>query len=259
MQKFKVADGANTDGTALDRDGFTAGTKYLAKVINDNQWNVFNVVEDAGYTLIDGDLSQLAKALKAPYNPTYIYNTSAIATQTVSDVVKGNDGHYYEVLADGVKAIDPVTDTTGKWKKLPLKVANAVNADEALSKGQLLIEMKAVDGAGSGLDADLLRGLPADFTSSIAANGYQKLPSGLIIQWGTIVGVTDSNANLYVTLPISYPTTYQEIAYGGDTYNGGAVLVGNANIAARTTSGFWVHAPGLVGIQIRVNFITVGY
>ncbi|WP_297452597.1 hypothetical protein [Persephonella sp.] len=41
------------------------------------------------------------------------------------------------------------------------------------------------DGAGSGLDADLVRGLPADFSSSNNPNGYQKLPSGVIIQWGT--------------------------------------------------------------------------
>ena len=38
------------------------------------------------------------------------------------------------------------------------KVADATSANEALSKGQLLNEIKAVDGAGSGLDADLLDG-----------------------------------------------------------------------------------------------------
>jgi len=38
------------------------------------------------------------------------------------------------------------------------KVADAVNGDEALSKGQLLNEIKAVDGAGSGIDADKLAG-----------------------------------------------------------------------------------------------------
>ena len=42
----------------------------------------------------------------------------------------------------------------------------------------------AHDGEGSGLDADLLRGLPADFGHLLSANGYQKFPSGLILQWG---------------------------------------------------------------------------
>ena len=55
------------------------------------------------------------------------------------------------------------------------KVADATLADEALSKGQLLIEMKAVDGIGSGLDADLLDGLNSssflrrDIASTIVA------------------------------------------------------------------------------------------
>jgi len=40
-----------------------------------------------------------------------------------------------------------------------MKVADATLADEALSKGQLLAEIKAVDGVGSGLDADLVQGV----------------------------------------------------------------------------------------------------
>ena len=205
MQKFKAEDGASLDGTAVDRDGFKAGTRYLAKVINDNQWNVFEVVETAGYTLIDDDLSQLAKAVKSPYNQSYTYNTSAIATQTVSDVVLGSDGAYYEVLNDGVSNDDPVTNLNGNWKKIPFKVSPAVNDDEAINKGQLLGAIKEVDGSGSGLDADLVRGLPADFTSSLATNGYQKLPSGLIMQWGLL-----ENANLdqswnAVSFPIAFP------------------------------------------------------
>ena len=82
------------------------------------------------------------------------------------------------------------------------KVADAVNADEAVSKGQLLTEMKAVDGAGSGLDADLLRGLPADFTANLSGNGYQKLPNGLIIQWGMMVSGSDG---MSISFPITFP------------------------------------------------------
>jgi len=173
MQKFKAEDGASLDGTAVDRDGFKAGTRYLAKVINDNQWNVFEVVETAGYTLIDDDLSQLAKAVKSPYNQSYTYNTSAIATQTVSDVVLGSDGAYYEVLNDGVSNDDPVTNLNGNWKKIPFKVSPAVNDDEALSKGQLLAAIKEVDGSGSGIDADKLDGLEASNFANMQGDNTQ--------------------------------------------------------------------------------------
>ena len=75
------------------------------------------------------------------------------------------------------------------------------------------------DGAGSGLDADLVRGLPADFTSSKATNGYQKLPSGLIIQWGHINTGT-SNSNISVTFPIAFPSLCSSVYISADTVGG---------------------------------------
>ena len=62
-------------------------------------------------------------------------------------------------------------------------------------------------GAGSGLDADLIRGLPGDFSNSKLASGYQKLPSGLIIQWGraTIPASGTATSFVDVTFPIAFP------------------------------------------------------
>ncbi|KVN57523.1 hypothetical protein [Burkholderia stagnalis] len=42
------------------------------------------------------------------------------------------------------------------------------------------------------------------FASSLGASGYQKLPSGMIFQW--VTGTSDSNGNLTVTLPLTFPT-----------------------------------------------------
>lgn len=43
------------------------------------------------------------------------------------------------------------------------------------------------------------------FNSLLSQNGYQKLPSGLILQWGS------SPANLFITFPISFPTAVLNI------------------------------------------------
>jgi hypothetical protein len=72
------------------------------------------------------------------------------------------------------------------------------------------------DGSGSGLDADLLRGLPADFSSSKASSGYQKLPSGLIIQWGK-ANVGQVSGGRYAigdqkTVSVSFPITFPHAA-----------------------------------------------
>ncbi|WP_447880347.1 gp53-like domain-containing protein [Serratia fonticola] len=47
------------------------------------------------------------------------------------------------------------------------------------------------------------------FSQSLTANGYQKLPSGLIIQWGG--GVTESNGNSTVKFPLNYPTKVLQV------------------------------------------------
>lgn len=86
------------------------------------------------------------------------------------------------------------------------------------------------------------------FGSYLAESGYQKLPSGLIIQWQAVVTPTLSMANTAFTFPIAFPTSCFAIAIapnftvssaqapafsvinrtktGGDIYNGGATIMG---------------------------------
>jgi len=48
--------------------------------------------------------------------------------------------------------------------------------------------------------------LPGDFTGSnqsLSASGYQKLPGGLILQWGTVASTEDTAQNF--TFPIAFP------------------------------------------------------
>lgn len=66
-------------------------------------------------------------------------------------------------------------------------------------------------GTGSGQVPDM-----SSFTSSFAQNGYQKLPSGLIIQWGyssvasTAAGASANNT-VTVTYPVAFPNTTAQV------------------------------------------------
>lgn len=73
--------------------------------------------------------------------------------------------------------------------------------EEQVTAQAILTKLLQVDGSGSGLDADLVRGLPADFGSSPSTNGYQKLPSGMIIQWG-LSEITPTD--IYVKFPVAF-------------------------------------------------------
>ncbi|MEJ7932588.1 hypothetical protein WG922_21640 [Ramlibacter sp. AN1015] len=60
--------------------------------------------------------------------------------------------------------------------------------------------------------------LSSDWTSSLTTAGYQRLPSGLIVQWGAFTGGTS------VTLPITFPTS--NLALTGTVHaSGGPISV----------------------------------
>lgn len=52
---------------------------------------------------------------------------------------------------------------------------------------------------------------------SLSTNGYQKLPGGLIIQWGRSSGISGANSGVNVTFPIAFPNAVFSISLNGDT------------------------------------------
>jgi len=107
-------------------------------------------------------------------------------------------------------------------------------------------------------NADLVRGLPADFTSSKATNGYQKLPSGLIIQWGW-------NNVAATTLPITFPnvTLSVVVSKSYNTLSPSALKSGQNTTYSVTTSSFTAEiydAPSTTDVTTQGYFWTaIGY
>ena len=52
----------------------------------------------------------------------------------------------------------------------------------------------------------------ANPASSLSANGYVKLPSGIIIQWGTMSGTGVHGTSYSFTFPLAFPTACQSIS-----------------------------------------------
>lgn len=90
---------------------------------------------------------------------------------------------------------------------------------------------------------------------SLSANGYQKLPGGFVIQWGTVT----QNANLSTTysFPVTFPTVCTSIvATKGTGINlAGEYTVGSQAISA---SQFTIANTG-VGVAQAIFWIAVGY
>ncbi|MBV2149279.1 phage tail protein [Sphingobium sp. AS12] len=108
-----------------------------------------------------------------------------------ADLLDGQQGSYY-------------ADITARLGYTPLNIT-------AYSAADVRAKLLTVDGSGSGIDADLLDGQEAsafarllDFGALLTGNGYQKLPGGLILQWGNVVAPSGGVNN--VTFPIAFPT-----------------------------------------------------
>lgn len=105
----------------------------------------------------------------------------------------------------------------------------------------------------------------SDFTggnASFGGNGYQKLPNGLIIQWGTYSGVLGHSISYTATLPLAFPNyCIKVLTQYGNTPVSTLSGVGYAKIEARSNSSFTFQWGWYSGgsAQVSVDYIAIGY
>lgn len=104
-----------------------------------------------------------------------------------------------------------------------------------------------------------LKAALVDFTGtnqSLSANGWQKLPGGLIIQWGTTAGVT-SGGSITVTFPLAFPNKALSATLG--FYAAAAIaqqsFATNVGLGSSTTT---MTVYGIGNFQ-PVQWIAIGY
>jgi len=117
----------------------------------------------------------------------------------------------------------------------------------------VLNKIKIVDGDSSGLDTDLIRGLPGDFSSDLDENGYQVFPSGLIIQWHKGQG----NDGQTHTLPLTFPNNHFHtfcIAW----HNGNSANYSASYAYDKTLSDFKCGSYTNASSTIDVTFLSIG-
>jgi len=111
-------------------------------------------------------------------------------------------------------------------------VSTTMLADNAVTTAKItdvnVTTAKIADSAVSSIKL-----LSTDWTRSISANGYQKLPGGLIVQWGS--NSAGGNGPASVSFPIAFPTACVNVQVTGG-YSGTS---GNSTGAySVSTSGF---------------------
>ena len=90
------------------------------------------------------------------------------------------------------------------------------------------------------------------FSGSKGENGYQRLPGGLIVQWGK--GTGSSSADFSVTFPIAFTTSAFTVTASCD-YTAGSGNIGYVAVAAPTLTGFTARSSG----PYSTRWIAFGY
>lgn len=137
----------------------------------------------------------------------------------------------------------------GTLSKTSISEATALTHTHAVTFPVTSIKGQSSDTA---LEGDIILANLASFAKSLSANGYQKFPGGLIIQWGT--GTIASATNSDVNLPITYPTAH--VAAVG-SFNDTAARTNNAFVFPKSTSQVTV-ANGM-NASLTYWFISIGY
>jgi len=98
----------------------------------------------------------------------------------------------------------------------------------------------------------------AEGTSLKAASGYQVLPSGIIIQWGTFTANASTSLSQIVTLPIAFPNAMVFADSSIDGANSGGTELGHIDwtTAGRTTLSQFGIFTNYVGV---CKYIAIGY
>ncbi|MBU9629924.1 hypothetical protein KTE60_11575 [Burkholderia multivorans] len=149
----------------------------------------------------------------------------------------------------------PVGSVIGAYANIPSGTMSfAVQGSDKLNiggNGQLLTSASiyygegcdwVTDGAGGwyAVGRSAFLGNTGSFAASLGAGGYQKLPSGLIIQWGATPIVAGSGSAT-VTYPIAFPNAvYAFIPLGGKvaTNQGSGLLSGGTSLTTGTLTNF---------------------
>lgn len=275
-----TASDKSTDAYTVKEIGLYAGTTLFAiysqtaAILTKASGNVALFSIDLALTNVPAGSVTIGNAsFEYPPATETVKGVAEIATQ--AEVNTGDDDERIvtsKKLAAGYvkKSGDTMTgrltlsaDPTSSLHAAPKQYVDAADAMKVAKAGDTMTGLLT-------LSADPTAALHAatkqyvDGTVSFSANGYQRLPSGLLLQWGrTANNVGTGNSSQSALFPIAFPTVALNVTIGTLTsVNSGNQAQLMAQLYSFTNTGFvWVSDAFVdSGINpIGIHYVAIGY
>lgn len=159
-----------------------------------------------------------------------------------------------------VQTVD-IGDTQVTPAKIASSLAGAALAGGAGSALAVQVDNSTIHVSGNQLGIPdngipFVKLLSTDWTKSLATSGYQKLPSGLYIQWGVTASIA-SATNTAQTFPVAFPTAcFQVIASISGNSAAVTTSTGQWGTGAYSTTGFTLN--NRTTVANTFNWLAVG-
>lgn len=243
--RTEIADTYPNPSNAVARTGFGKLYDYVTGLLG-----ATGAATEARLALgLDGLFASLASASTLNLNTPASTNVDVTGTTTVNAITL-TEGRVKIVRFAGI-----LTLTNGASLVLP-GAANIVTA-----AGDYAVFVGRASGVVACVDFTPADGRPRPVTS-LGTNGYYKLPSGMVMQWGSSTGTTNGASAISVTFPTSFTSSaYTATVCNGDT---GATLstpgIGSGTLSTTgMTVVFTTGTAGVgTGVNVRVNWVAFG-
>lgn len=175
--------------------------------------------------------------------------SSLIGISTSTALTVANVGAFIAVTAGGTTQTLPAVASVPMGDSITIATPSGAtikgNASELINNQLLNSSNTFVMSAGdqatfvSNTGAWYLANYSSGSAASIASSGYQKLPSGLIVQWGTVL-CTSANTFYTFTFPLAFPNAIYSVV----------VSASNGSTTALASS---ANTPSTSSVQVTVN------
>jgi hypothetical protein len=211
-----------------------------------------NVLSQAEYEALAALTSGFGSGILLSKNLNKVLRQGTVMASALAQWIADKSGD--NVLDDGTTAAIE-TSLTAALAALGLRAAST--SQTGVSQLATSSEAQALTDALKVLTPATLKASGQGSNQLLAASGYQKFPSGLIIQWG--LASTDATGTATFSYPITFPNAAMQgvCVYGNTTRSPVFSAIGPLSIGSCT--GFASTSAGAALNAASLKFIIIGY